>query len=287
MRDEPSFVTCHMSNIIDSHVHFWDPQTLRYAWLDNEPLLKRAYLTDHVPTQIDGIVFVQAACADEQGLAEVEFVSALAKQDERVRAIVAFAPIEDAKHLRAHLEQLKQNARVKGVRRLIQDEALGFCVQENFIAGVQSLAQFDFTFDICIRHWQLPDAIQLARACPQVNFVLDHCGKPDIKNRVLELWRTHITELAALPNVQCKLSGLVTEADHQNWTPQDLQPYIAHVLDSFGIDRVLFGSDAPVAYLASTYERWIETLRDMTQSLSDAEQKKLWRTNAEDFYRLS
>ncbi len=278
-------------NIIDSHVHYWDPKKLRYAWLEHIPALHRAFLTDHVPqavnrARIDGIVFVQADCAAEQSLAEVKFVTALAKKDARVRGIVAFAPLEDAKDLRAHLNALKKNPLVKGVRRLIQDQALGFCLTPNFIAGVQSLAEYDFTFDLCIRHWQLPDAIQLVRACPQVHFVLDHCGKPDIKNRLLRPWRTHILELASLPNVHCKVSGLVTEADTENWTRRNLQPYIKHVIKAFGSNRVMFGSDAPVAYLAATYERWIETLQLATNDLTRGAKEKLWHANAKNFYRL-
>lgn len=273
-------------HIIDSHVHFWDPQKLRYTWLDNLPTLNRAFLSDHVPPQIDGIVFVQAACADEQGLDEVNFVLSLAQDDARVRGIVAFAPIEDAEKLHAYLNQLKQNNLVKGVRRMIQVEAPGFCVQPKFIDGVQLLAEYNFAFDICIRHWHLPDAIQLVRACPQIQFVLDHFGKPDIKNQILEPWRTKISELAVFPNVFCKISGLVTEADVEHWTPEDLQPYIQHVIDAFGIDRVMFGSDAPVAYLASTYERWLETLLNATGNLTGDAQEKLWYANAARFYRL-
>lgn len=272
--------------IIDSHVHFWDPQKLRYVWLDSLPTLNRAFLTDHVPARVDEIVFVQADCAAEQSLDEVNFVTALAQNDARVRGIVAFAPIEDSQNLRAHLNELKQNALVKGVRRLIQDEAIGFCTQPTFIHGVQLLGEYNFTFDLCIRHWQLPDAIQLVRACPHINFVLDHCGKPDIKNQLLEPWRENISELATLPHVFCKLSGLVTEAKHENWISEDLQPYIQHVITAFGIDRVVFGSDAPVAYLASTYERWVETLERATKNLTNAEQEKLWRANAQKFYRL-
>lgn len=272
--------------LIDSHVHFWDPQKLRYVWLDNLPTLNRVFLTQHVPARVDEIVFVQADCAAAQSLDEVNFVTALAQHDARVRGIVAFAPIEDAETLRAHLAQLKQNPLVKGVRHLIQDETIGFCTQPQFVSGARLLANYNFTFDICIRHWQLPDAIQLVRACPQINFVLDHCGKPDIKNHVLEPWRTHISELATLPHVFCKLSGLVTEANHENWISEDLQPYIQHVITAFGIDRVMFGSDAPVAYLASTYERWVETLERATKHLMHAEQEKLWHTNAQKFYRL-
>lgn len=277
--------------IIDSHVHFWDPQQIRYGWLANIPTLNRAYLPDHVPqsvgdAEIDGIVFVEADCDPAQGLDEVDFVTTLAEKDARIQGIVAYAPIHDAAKLPAYLDMLVQRLLVKGVRRLLQDEPIGFALQPDFIAGVQSLANYNLSFDICIRHWHLPDAIQLVRACPNIRFVLDHIGKPDIKNHVLEPWRENISVLASLENVSCKISGLVTEADAAAWTPADLQPYIENVVAAFGIDRVMFGSDAPVAYLASTYARWVETLQHATRTLSASEQEKLWYTNAKAFYRL-
>ena len=277
--------------IIDSHVHFWDPARLAYAWLRSEPLLDRPYLSDHVPqrvgeTEITGIVFVEAAGAPADALAEADFVTTLAAGDPRIRAIVAFAPLELGTGARATLDSLKQRPLVRGVRRLLQDEPLGFALNPDFIAGVQLLATYNFSFDICIRHWHLPDAIQLVRACPEIQFVLDHIGKPDIKTQLLDPWRAQISELASFPNVMCKISGLVTEADHTRWTPADLKPYIAHVIQAFGIDRVMFGSDAPVAYLASTYAKWIETLTALTSTLTEAERKKLWHTNAATFYRV-
>lgn len=277
--------------IIDSHVHFWDPEKIKYGWLANAPALNRAYLPDHVPmrvadAEIDGIVFVEADCDPAQGLDEVDFVSALAQQDRRVRGIVAYAPIHEPKKLRPYLDAVQERPLVKGVRRLIQNEAAGFCTQPDFIAGVQTLAAYDLSFDLCIQHWQLGDAVQLVRACPEVRFVLDHAGKPAIKQHVLEPWRADISALAALENVQCKLSGLVTEADVNAWTAADLQPYIEPILAAFGTDRVMFGSDAPVEYLASTYDCWVETLQAATRKLSAAEEQKLWHTNAKNFYRL-
>jgi L-fuconolactonase len=279
-------------NIVDAHVHFWDPQKLRYTWLDNEPRLNHTFLADHVPARVngaivEGIVFVQADCAPEQGIAEIEFVNALAAHDARIRGIVAFAPLEQGAAVRAYLDRVKAFPLVKGVRRLIQDELPGFGTHPQFTTGVECLAEYNFTFDICIRHWQLADASELVRACPGVNFVLDHAGKPDIRNQIRKPWRTQISELAALPNVSCKISGLVTEANHETWTLRDLQPYIEHVLQAFGTDRVMFGSDAPVAYLASTYERWVETLQAATSHLSPSAQDALWYTNAKKFYRLS
>jgi L-fuconolactonase len=149
------------------------------------------------------------------------------------------------------------------------------------------LPEYGLSFDICIYHPQMGDAIELVKQCPNVSFVLDHSGKPGIKAGLLDPWRAQMTELAALPNVWCKLSGLVSEADIQNWTPAQLQPYIDHVLSAFGVDRVMFGSDAPVLYLAGTYEKWVRTLRAATAHLSEADQQKLWRDNAIAFYRIN
>lgn len=281
-----------MPQIIDSHVHFWNPTQLRYPWLDNLPTLNRPFLTDHVPTRvneldIEGIVFVQADCLSEQALAEVDFVTELAANDARVRGIVAFAPLAQGVRVRWHLDTLKTKPLVKGVRQLIQDEPAGFATRPDFVAGSRMLAEYGFSSDLCIRHHQLGDLIQLVRQCPEVNFVLAHVGKPDIHHHVLEPWRAELAELARSPNVCCKISGMVTEADVQNWTAEDLKPYVEHVINVFGMDRVMFGSDAPVLYLAATYERWVTTLQALTQDLSASEQQKLWHDNAARVYRLT
>ena len=281
-----------MLKIVDSHVHFWEPSRLRYAWLDDLPPLNRTYLPDHVPRQganwkIDRLVFVQADCAAEQGLLEADWVTSLAASDSRIRGIVAFAPLEKGEGARAALEELRQRSLVKGVRRLIQSEPLGFSMQPDFVAGVQLLAEYNLSCDLCIRHFQMRDVIQLVRQCPRVDFVLDHIGKPDIKHGVLDPWRKDVAELAALLNVTCKLSGLVTEADWQHWQAADLRPYVDHVLDAFGPNRVMYGSDSPVATLAATYPQWVETLMAATRSLSNVEQEKLFSQNAARFYRLA
>ena len=124
------------------------------------------------------------------------------------------------------------------------------------------------------------------RQFPRQRFVLDHIAKPDIKSGLLEPWRDEIRALAALPNVYCKVSGLVTEADPDGWTTDDLAPYVAHILDSFGEDRVMFGGDWPVVLNASSYARWVETLDALTADLSDVAKRKLWAENARTFYRI-
>ena len=152
---------------------------------------------------------------------------------------------------------------VKGVRRSLQGERdPGFCLRPEFVAGVMLLADWDFTFDLCLRHDQLAAATELARGVPQVTFVLDHFGKPDVRGKNPKPWAMDLNTLVALPNVVCKISGLTTEADWNNWKPVDLKIYFEQALELFGFDRVLFGSDWPAATLATSYERWIETVQE-------------------------
>ena len=279
-------------HIVDSHIHFWQPNQLHYGWLADLPDLNKPILPDHVPQQgddwvVDGLVFVQADCLPSEAVAEAEWVSALAKDDPRIQGIVAFAPIETPDVLHNTLEALKALPLVKGIRRLIQSEGPGFCLQPDFIAGVRMLSGCGYSFDLCIRHHQLPDVIGLVQQCPNVAFVLDHIGKPDIKSGLLDPWRANISTLAEFPNVSCKLSGLATEADVNGWKPSDLTPYIDYVLETFGIERVMWGSDSPVVRLANlTYAGWIDIALNALHSLSAVEKQCVFADNAREFYRL-
>lgn len=280
-----------IEKIIDSHIHLWDPNHLTYPWLEEVPDINRPFLPDDFSNSVGdypvcGQIFVQAACLPEQGLDEVEWVSQLAKTYGGVLAIVAFAPLEIGQDAKQNLEHLSQFPLVKGVRRLIQSEPLGFAIQPEFVAGVKQLAEFDLSFDICIKHHQLGNVLELVKQCPDVNFVLDHIGKPDIAQAIHDPWKQQMSELAAFSNVLCKLSGLVTEADHAQWKPADLKPYIAHVLETFGPQRVMFGSDWPVCRLAASYQRWLELALEATAGLSEAERHQVFYQNAANFYRV-
>lgn len=278
--------------IIDAHLHLWDPKRLRYPWLDNIPLLNRPYLPEDYrkacgPVQVEKMVFLQCECIPEQFLQEAEWITSLARQDPRIQGIVPWAPLEKGEAARPDLERLAQNPLIKGVRRIIQFESdLSFCLRPDFVRGVQILSDYNFSFDICISHVQMANAIRFVRQCPNVRFILDHIGKPDIKNRLLDPWRAEIKALSEMPNVWCKVSGLVTEADHKNWTKEDLKPYIDHVVACFGFDRVVYGGDWPVSYQATDYPRWVETLVWAVSGASEAERRKLFHDNAVAFYRL-
>jgi len=279
-------------SIIDTHVHLWDPKFLRYPWLDEVVLLNKPYLLDdyNQATQslnIEQMVFVQCECEPAQCMEEAVWVSELAKSDQRIRGIVPWAPLEQGDGVRDVLERYAENPLIKGVRRIIQFEPdPDFCLQPTFVQGVRMLADYDFTFDICISHGQLQQVLQLIKQCPHVRFILDHAGKPDIKNGLFQSWYTDIQALAALEHVQCKLSGLVTEANHNTWKLVDLKPYVEGVLESFGTDRVLFGGDWPVVYQAASYARWIETLDILFSGLSSFELQQIYYDNAIHFYQL-
>jgi len=278
--------------VVDAHLHLWDPTHFRMSWMDGNAVLDRPYgLTEYrehtAGIPIEAMVYLQVEVEPAYGLLEVDWVAARANEDPRIRAIVAWAPCEFGEQSRAYLEALvKASPLVRGVRRLIQGESLEFAVQPRFVRGVQILPEYGLTFDICLKHPQLKNTLELVRQCPETSFILDHIGKPDIQAGLLDPWRSEIRTLASFPNVICKISGMVTEADFRNWTTADLRPYVDHVIACFGEDRIVYGGDWPVAFQASTYARWVETLDGLTGGLSSSARRKLWRENANRFYRL-
>lgn len=278
--------------IIDTHLHLWDPNHLSYPWLADIPLLNKAYLLKDYKKatgniEVEKMVFLQCECAFEQCEMEAAWVTELAGIDPRIQGMVPWAPLEKGEAAREVLDRFAQNKLIKGIRRIIQFESdIEFCLQPGFVRGVQLLADYDMSFDICISHGQLKNTIELVKQCPDVSFILDHIGKPDIKNQLFEPWKKELQELAGLENVHCKMSGLVTEADHTHWTKHDLKPYIDHVMACFGVDRVIFGGDWPVAFQATEYPCWVDTLDWALTGYSENELRKIYRDNAIAFYKL-
>jgi len=279
--------------IIDSHVHLYNVTRLRYSWMAGAPSLGKTHEmpefdTARGKTAVDGLVFVEVDIDPGQHVDEARYVAELAQKDKRIKAIVAHAPVHEGKKIEADLVKLAAIDGVKGVRRLIQQEAdPNLVLSDAFLDGVRLLAQYGLSFDICIRHWQIQYAIELVKRCPDVSFIFDHIGKPDIRHGFFEPWASQLKELARLPNIVCKLSGVVTEADHKSWTRDQLRPYIDHVLNTFGFDRVMFGSDWTVCTLATDYPTWIDIVDEATKSASADEKKKLWRDTAIRAYRLN
>lgn len=275
---------------VDSHVHFWDQQALSYPWLSGVPAIAGRHTPDELRQQAGAVwpsqlVFVECGAP---WLDEVRWVEELAAREPRIAGIVAQCAVNAGSATTAAVDELRRHPLVRGVRHIIQDEPdPRFCVTREFIAGVQRLGAAGLSFDVCCRHHQLPAVIELCRACPETRFVLDHFGKPDIRAGLLEPWRAHIRALGALPNVDCKLSGLVTEAEHAAWTVAQLRPYVDHVLDSFGAGRVLFGGDWPVVKLAATYPRWLEAALELVSEACISDQDLIFAGNARRAYQLT
>jgi L-fuconolactonase len=279
--------------VVDAHVHLWDPTHFRMPWLDGNALLDRPYgLTDYrtqtAGVDIQGLVYVQVDVHPAYGLLEAQWAAARAGEDTRLGAIVAYAPVEHGDRCRSYLAALVAiDPRIHGVRRLIQGEREpGTSLQPDFVRGIRLLPEYGLSCDLGIRYEQLEETIALVRRCPETSFVVDHLGKPPIAGGQLEPWRGQIAALAALPNVYCKLSGMVTEADRTRWTLEDLLPYGRHVLEVFGEERVLFGGDWPVVLMGASYLRWVEAAEGITDTLSAEGKRKVWGENARRFYRM-
>jgi len=278
--------------IIDAHVHLTDVKNLGYAWTKSAPVLNRSVLPADLfkaaaPVEIEKFVFVEVDVDMPQHVAEAEWIDGIAKSEPKLAGMVAALPLEQGNAVAGDLARIAGLKVARGIRRLIQNQPdPDFCIQPKFIEGLKLLAKYDLVFDICIFHHHLPNAIKMVRQCPEVRFVLDHIAKPAIKVGISDPWRQHMRELAALPNVTCKISGVSTEADHQNWTREQLKPYIAHAIDTFGFARCMYGGDWHVLELAGTYPQWVEVVDWVIEGASAAEKRQLYRDTAIRTYKL-
>jgi L-fuconolactonase len=278
--------------IIDSHIHLLDQKRFGYAWADGEPKLKRDWTVDDLansakPYEIEGLVFVEVDVDMPQYLDEAEWVDGLARRDRRVMGAVVCLPLEKGGRIEPEMAKVAKLRTVRGVRRLIQNQPdPEYVLRPGFLEAIRLLPKYKLSFDICIFHPQMPNTLTMMRHCPETSFILDHIGKPGIKDGLLDPWRAHLREMAALPNVVCKLSGVTTEADHKKWTPDQLRPYVDHVIECFGPDRILYGGDWPVSELAGSYLQWLATLDLATAGFSASDKRKLFRDNSIKAYRL-
>lgn len=274
--------------IIDSHVHFWDPNHLSYSWTKGNTILDHAYLPSDYKTAngdytIEGIVFVEAGADAHHHLQEVDWIETL---DAPIKAIVANSPLDSAYGVEETLENLASRPLVKGIRRIYQDQPEGFARDTSFIKAVQDLKKYDLSFDICIKSYQLDETIELVEQSPDIMFILDHIAKPKIADGEFDYWATRMKLLAEYDNVSCKISGMITEANHTDWTQEQIKPYILETIAAFGIDRVMFGSDWPVVNLAGSFTKWVDALLYATGGLSDDEKQRLFHDNVSRVYRL-
>jgi len=273
--------------VIDSHQHFWVYDPERDSWITSEmeKIRKNFLPSDLEPVLqqngVNGCVAVQA----DQSRTETEFLLQFAEANDFIKGVVGWIDLR-TENLYDRLEVCSQFEKLKGFRHIVQGEKDDFLLQSDFIKGVGQLAAFDFTYDILVYPRQLGASYTFAKQLPNVSFVLDHIAKPFIKKGEIEPWAADIKKLAELPNVSCKVSGMVTEADWYSWDNADFVPYLDVVFEAFGTDRLMFGSDWPVCLVAAGYGEMKDMLANYLTKLSKNEQSKVWGENAVKFYSL-
>ena len=274
--------------IIDSHHHYWQYNPVEYDWINDSMKVIR---TDFLPEKleqtiaeagIDGVISVHA----RQLVEETDWLIGLAHQNKFMKGVVGWLPLIQ-NNIETYLEKYSGEKILKGIRHVVQGETdPEFILRNDFNRGISLLKKYSLVYDILIFERQLPNTIRFVDQHPDQIFVLDHIAKPLIGRNELSPWKVNIQELAKRENVSCKISGMVTEADFNCWTPEQLLPYFDVVLEAFGPDRLLFGSDWPVCLVATSYKNWADLVRETISTFSETEQAKIMGGNAVKIYRL-
>ncbi len=274
---------------VDAHHHFWQYTVEEYDWIDDRmSVIRRDFLPEHLreataAAGVDGVVSVQA----RQTVAETEWLLSLADANEFIRGVVGWVPLI-ADDVERDLERFAANSALRAVRHVLQGEPdERYMLRPDFDRGIALLKRFGLAYDVLIFERHLPQTIEFVDRHPDQVFVVDHIAKPRIGENILTPWRENIAELAERENVYCKISGLVTEADYADWTEEQLAPYMTTVLEAFGPDRVMFGSDWPVCLVACGYGRWHDIVCRFVSELSDAEQQRVLGGTAAEAYSLT
>lgn len=274
--------------IIDTHHHFWKYSTAEYGWISEEmKSIRRDFLPADLKKTLDdagvsGAVSVQARTTVE----ESDWLLSMAEKNDFLRGVVGWVPLTES-DVEKHLERLAKHKKFKGVRHVIQGEPDdNYILRPDFNAGVKKLLKYKLRYDILIFEKHLKPSIRFVDQHPNQMFILDHVAKPKIKERILSPWREDMIELGKRPNVYCKLSGMITEADWKKWTSADLAPYLDTALQAFGPKRLMFGSDWPVMLVAGQYKPWVELIKQTIKRYSAAEQEQILSKNAIEAYGL-
>lgn len=272
--------------IIDTHLHLIYPERFSYPWLGNAPAINRKwshedYFAEAVPLGIEAALHMEVDVAESDMLAETEFVLGLPRI---AGAIAACRP--ERMDFVDQIERLADHAHIKGVRRILHEAPDDLSQSDLFVENLRHLPDYDLSFDLCLWADQLHLGVALAQKVPDVSFILDHCGNPDISGLGLDPWRQSIAEIARNPNVAGKISGIVNHC-RPGWTAETLRPYVEHMIECFGWDRVVWGSDHPVATVTGgTLTDWVNAARSIVAGTSADEQARLFHRNAERIYKL-
>jgi L-fuconolactonase len=272
---------------IDSHQHFWIFDPIRDSWIDDSMAnIRKDFLPEDLQpllktNKMDGCIAVQADQSEEETL----FLLELADKNPFIKGVVGWVDLCSSA-IESRLEYFSEFQKLCGVRHIVQAEPKGFLLNENFQNGIKLLEKYNLTYDILVHHKQLEEVIEFVKKFPNQKFVLDHIGKPAIKTKEIEDWKATIQQLATFPNVYCKLSGMVTETDFNNWNYTDFVPYLEVVFNSFGVERILFGSDWPVCLVAGNYEKVLAIIERYIAEFSEEEKTLIMGKNAQNFYNI-
>ncbi|MBT8308134.1 MAG: amidohydrolase family protein [Maribacter sp.] len=273
---------------IDAHQHFWKYKPSKHTWLDDSmSVIRRDFLPSDLKkvydeNGIDGCVAIQA----DQTLEETNFLLGLSATYDFIKGVVGWVDLR-AKNADEVLNEYSAHGKIKGFRHLVQGESdHNFLLRDDFLRGISFLETYDFVYDILIFPHQLGATLEFVKRFPYQKFVIDHIAKPYIKDGYFDGWSVLMREIAKQDNVYCKLSGMVTEADFNDWTPEQIYPYMNLVLEAFGPNRIMFGSDWPVCLVASEYGEVKQLVTNFISSLSLSEQSKIMGMNAIEFYNL-
>jgi L-fuconolactonase len=272
---------------IDSHQHFWNYDPLKDSWITDEMyVLKNNFLPQDlapilIENKIDGCIAIQA----DQSENETHFLLSLAEKHEYIKGVVGWIDLR-ANNLDERLEYFSQFKKLKGFRHIVESEPKGFLNDQKFIKGVRKISKYDFTYDLLINHTQLEEALKFVYELKDVRIVIDHIAKPSIKTKEKTHWELNMAALSTFKNVYCKISGMVREADWKNWKQDDFYPYLDELFETFGSQRLMYGSDWPVCLLASTYEQQLSIVRNYLSALTENERLLVLGENAKRFYNL-
>lgn len=280
------------AEVLDSHHHLWDTNALDYALFRsvgalNRPFLLGDYDAEAAAVGVSQAICVEAASAGADGRRETEWLLREIDHSPRVAALIAWAPLE-LPELDTHLAWLSilRGKPIVGVRRSFEFEPSDFPLRQSVIAGARTAGENNLVVDLVMFSESLAATVMLVDACPGTEFVLDHLGKPPIREGKRRPWWDLIYELAQRPNVSAKLSGLATECDHASWTRDQIAPYLEHALDCFGPERLLYGSDWPVVNLAGGHRRWLAAVASLLAGIPASERSAIFSGNARRVYRL-
>jgi predicted TIM-barrel fold metal-dependent hydrolase len=279
--------------IVDTHQHLWDLKQFKLPWVTKDsPLAKNFVMKDYLEAtrglNVVKAIYMEVDVEPSQQLAEARYLIEICKSKKTptVAAVISGRPASP--DFKKYVTRFKGSPYIKGIRQVLHnaDVPARFCLDEDFVKGIQLLGELGLRYDLCMRSTELLDGKKLAESCPDTRFILDHCGNANVQAKDHTAWKKAMAEIARCKNVVCKVSGIVASAKPDHWKADDLAPIVNHTLEVFGPDRVMFGGDWPVCTLAATYKQWVDALKTIVHEKKREEQRKLFYDNAVKFYGL-